>query len=163
MKKSMPFVSVLKYFAITAAFMLYAANSSAGTFGAENWGAMYWGDNETAAPITAPDVLSIRADGADLIVTIDDYEPGQDGWSGITSYTVTCGQAGTVTSSMQRIRIEGLQSDTAYECTVNAANALGESPTAVSLASTDAEIIRGLNMVLIRIAACRRENPPESC
>jgi len=86
------------------------------------------GDNETAAPNTAPDVLSIRADGTDLIVTINDYAPGQDGWSGITSYAVTCGQASTVTSSTQRIIIEGLQSDTAYECTVIATNALGASP-----------------------------------
>jgi len=140
MKKSTSFVSMLKYFATTAACVLYAANSSAGSFGAENWGAMYWGDNETAAPNTAPDVLSIRADGTDLIVTINDYAPGQDGWSGITSYAVTCGQASTVTSSTQRIIIEGLQSDTAYECTVIATNALGASPTTISLASTDRSV-----------------------
>lgn len=163
MKKSTPFISIFQYITIAAAFVLYAANSSAGVFGDENWGAMYWGDNLTSAPVAAPNVLSIRADGADLIVTVNDFEPGQDGWSGITSYSVTCGQAGTVTSLTQPIRIEGLQLDTAYECTVIAANALGQSPVTISLASTDEEVIQGLNMVLIRVAICSGDNPPESC
>ena len=163
MKNSSAVVYALKHWSIAATLAMSAASSHAGTWGAENWGAMYWGDNLTSAPIAAPNVLSIRADGADLIVTVNDFEPGQDGWSGITSYSVTCGQAGTVTSLTQPIRIEGLQLDTAYECTVIAANALGQSPVTISLASTDEEVIQGLNMVLIRVAICSGDNPPESC
>ena len=135
----------------------------AGTWGAENWGEMYWGDNPVSTPTAAPSILSIQADGNDLIVTIGDYAVGDDGWSAITGYNVACGEADAVVSSASTVRIEGLQSDTEYACTVVATNSQGNSPESLpKLAVTDPEL-QGLNMVIIRAALCSSGSPPENC
>lgn len=133
----------------------------AGTWGAENWGQMYWGTNIPTTP-QAPTVESIVADGSDLLVTIADYSPGQDGWSTVISYSVSCGAVGTVMSDSSPVRIEGLESDTEYECVVEAINARGNSPATIRLAATD-PALQGLNITIIRAALCSAENPPAGC
>lgn len=145
-----------------ALFAVVSCAAHAGTWGQENWGEMYWGSNPVSVPIAAPIVRSIVADSTDLIVTIGGYAPGQDGWSRITGYSVTCGSAGTITSDTSPVRITGLQSDTEYDCVVEAFNAQGSSPEAVKLAATDPEI-QGLNIVIIRAALCASDNPATGC
>jgi hypothetical protein len=133
----------------------------AGTWGQENWGQMYWGTNTPTHP-QAPTVASIVADGSDLLVTISDYAPGQDGWSTVISYTVNCGAVGTVMSDSSPVRVQGLDSDTQYECSVEAVNAFGSSPATVTLAATD-PVLQGLNITIIRAALCGSDNPPAAC
>lgn len=136
--------------------------ANAGTWGDESWGQMYWGSNTTSAPLVAPTVSSIVADDSNLIVTIDDFQPGEDGWSGITTYAVSCGPPGTVNSSNPVVSVSGLEPDTEYECSVVASNAIGASPTTVTMVTTD-PALQGLNVVIIRSALCKSNNPPPSC
>jgi|APSaa5957512535_1039671.scaffolds.fasta_scaffold70925_1 hypothetical protein len=142
--------------------LLIAPVARAGTWGQENWGQLYWGDNPVTAPIEAPVIQSIVADGEDLVVTIADYSAGADGWSVIQNYTVTCGIARPVISDASPVLITGLESDTEYECSVVAANAQGDSPQSIQLASTDS-VVNGLNIVIIWAALCRSDNPPVGC
>lgn len=141
---------------------MLATGAGAGTWGQENWGEMYWGSNPVSPPAVAPTVESIVADGTDLLVTISDYAPGEDGWSGITGYTVTCGASGSVSSVSSPIRVEGLEGDTDYECIVTATNAQGESEPSLQLATTGSPL-SGLNITIIYSALCRSQNPPPVC
>ena len=79
-------MTVIRAFS-AAALMSLSAITQAGVWGEEHWGQMYWGDNPVTTP-SAPTILSIAADGTDLIVRIADYQPGGDGWSVVTNYTV---------------------------------------------------------------------------
>lgn len=157
-----PFVGVVGICSLSLLGALLSPPVSAGTWGQENWGAMYWGNNPVSAPVAAPIIESIVADGANLIITISDYAPGQDGWSGITGYTVTCGDVGSLQTSESPVIIEGLEGDTDYECSVIATNAEGNSPAAIQLATTDS-VLGGLNITIIYSALCRSANPPNSC
>ena len=129
--------------------LLISSHALAGKYGAENWGEMYWGDNAVSSPTGAPTIASVVAESDQITITLTDFPQGTgaDGWSAITSYTVTCGQT-SVETSENSVTITGLSSDTEYSCSVSASNAVGTGPTTVKLVITDAEL-RGLNILLI--------------
>ena len=41
--------------------LLLSVNVSAGMYGSENWGEMYWGDNPVTAPTDSPTITSVAA------------------------------------------------------------------------------------------------------
>ena len=61
---------------------------------------MYWGDNSATAPTEAPSIASAVATENQIIITLDNFPVGigADGWSAITSYTVTCGETSVTTN-----------------------------------------------------------------
>ena len=121
----------------------------AGVYGSENWGEMYWGDNPVTAPTGAPTITSVVATKDQITITLSDFPlgTGADGWSAVTSYTVTCGETSVETSDTS-VTITGLDSDTEYSCSVSASNAVGNSPTALTVVMTD-PILQGLQLFLI--------------
>ena len=123
--------------------------SLAGVYGSENWGEMYWGDNPVTAPTDAPTITSVVATEDQITITLSDFPlgTGADGWSAVTSYTVTCGETSVETSDTS-VTITGLDSDTEYSCSVSASNAVGNSPTALTVVMTD-PILPGLQLFLI--------------
>ena len=129
--------------------LLLSVNVSAGVYGSENWGEMYWGDNPVTAPTDAPTITSAVATEDQITITLSDFPlgTGADGWSAITSYTVTCGETSVETSDTS-VTITGLDSDTEYSCSVSASNAVGSSPTTVKVVMTDA-MLQGLKLFLI--------------
>jgi len=130
--------------------------SLAGTYGAENWGEMYWGENPVSSPIASPTILSAVATDENITITLDGIAQGtgEDGWSAITSYVVTCGTQ-SVVSSDGAVVITGLESDTKYSCSVSAVNAQGEGPAAMQVVATEAAL-QGMNFILICAALdCR--------
>lgn len=133
-------------------------NADAGVYGSENWGEMYWGDNPATAPTEAPSIVSAVATEDQITITLD-YFPvgtGTDGWSVVTSYTVTCGDA-SVTTLETAVTITGLDSGTSYSCSVTANNAQGDSPELIQVVATD-PFIQGLNITLICAAIdCRSQ------
>lgn len=152
-----------KYLSFAAASIVTVTSSMswAGTWGQENWGQMYWGTNPTSSPTQAPTIQSIVADGEDLIVTVADYAPGDDGWSTIQTLSVTCGSQ-TVVANGSPVRITGLEADTEFDCAVTASNAFGDSTASVQVAMTESSS-QGLNIVIIRAALCDSNNPPANC
>lgn len=133
--------------------------ANAGIFGSENWGEMYWGDNPATAPTSAPTIASAVATEDQITITLEDFPvgTGADGWSAVTSYTVTCGEASAQASGTE-VTITGLNGDTEYSCSVTASNAQGESPEAIRLVTTAAGL-EGINFLLICSAIeCGRAN-----
>ena len=133
-------------------FLLLAVvcgSANAGVYGSENWGEMYWGDNPVTAPTDAPTITSVVATEDQITITLSDFPlgTGADGWSAVTSYTVTCGETSVETSDTS-VTITGLDSDTEYSCSVSASNAVGNSPTTVKVVLTDA-MLQGLKLFLI--------------
>jgi hypothetical protein len=118
--------------------LIMAPVALAGTWGEENWGQMYWGDNPTSAPIVSP-AFDTEVDGDSIIVTINNFiaGSGQDGWSVITGYEVVCSGAEPETSTLSRVIVSGLDEDADYSCTVTAANSFGDSPTALFTTRTE--------------------------
>ena len=135
------------------AFLLFLSVAwsqvNAGVYGSENWGEMYWGDNPTTAPISAPTIASAVATEDQITITLDDFPvgTGADGWSAVTSFIVTCG-ATTVETSESAVTITGLDGATDYSCSVTASNAKGDSPALVRVVTTDSAL-DGLNIMLI--------------
>ena len=145
-------------FRFLLSLMLVCSSANAGIYGSENWGEMYWGDNPATAPTEAPSIVSAVAIEDQITITLDNFPvgTGADGWSAVTSYTVTCGET-SVTTSETAVTITGLDSDTNYSCSVTASNAQGESPDLVKVVATDA-VIQGMNIVLICAAIdCRSQ------
>ena len=132
-----------------------AASSHAGIYGNENWGEMYWGSNPVTIPITAPTILSATAAGDEIIITLSDFPQGTgaDGWSAITSYTVTCGET-TVETTGTTVGISGLDFETEYSCSVSANNAQGSSPSQITVVATGAELQRFNFKLLCAIGRC---------
>lgn len=132
-----------------------AASSHAGIYGNENWGEMYWGSNPVTIPITAPTILSATAAGDEIIITLSDFPQGTgaDGWSAITSYTVTCGET-TVETTGTTVGISGLDFETEYSCSVSANNAQGSSPSQITVVATGAELQRFNLKLLCAIGRC---------
>lgn len=120
----------------------------AGVWGNENWGQMYWGDNPVSAPVVAPQVESVSVDGDTITFGISEYAAGQDGWSAIQSYTVSCGEGATATTTTQTLVITGLDEDSTYVCEIIATNAEGESTPLVQQVATEA-LQRGLPIWLL--------------
>ena len=139
------------------AFLLLSVPVFAGVYGSENWGEMYWGDNPTTAPISAPTIASAVATEDQITITLDDFPvgTGADGWSAVTSFIVTCG-ATTVETSESAVTITGLDGATDYSCSVTASNALGDSPALVQVVTTDD--LDGLNIILVcSVIECSRK------
>ena len=145
-----PFLVILSFACI---------NANAGVYGSENWGEMYWGDNPTTAPTSAPTIASAVATEDQITITLDDFPvgTGADGWSAVTSYTVTCGETSAEASGTE-VTITGLDGDTDYSCSVTASNAQGEGPEVIRLVTTAAGL-KGINFLLICSALeCGRGN-----
>ena len=139
------------------AFLLLSVPVFAGVYGSENWGEMYWGDNPTTAPISAPTIASAVATEDQITITLDDFPvgTGADGWSAVTSFIVTCG-ATTVETSESAVTITGLDGATDYSCSVTASNAKGDSPALVQVVTTDD--LDGLNIILVcSVIECSRK------
>ena len=128
---------------------VFSMNTTAGVYGDENWGEMYWGDNPATAPITAPTIASAVATEDQIIITLGEYPvgTGADGWSSVTSYTVTCGEA-SVSTVESSVTITGLDSGTTYSCSIVANNAKGDSPELIRVVATG-DLIRGMNFTII--------------
>lgn len=128
---------------------LLSMTASAGIYGEERWGGMYWGDNPTTAPVSAPTIGSAVAEDDQITITLNDFPTGTgaDGWSVVTSFTVTCGEISTVGDGTE-VTITGLDGDTAYSCSVTANNALGASPEVIRVVTT-AGALKGMNFILI--------------
>lgn len=127
----------------------WACNAMAGVYGNENWGEMYWGDNPATAPISAPTIASAVAEEDRITITLNDFPTatGADGWSAVTSFTVTCGELSSEVSGNE-VTITGLNEDTAYSCVVTANNALGAGPEIIRVVAT-AATLKGMNFILI--------------
>jgi hypothetical protein len=104
-------------FCFYLALLLICSHANAGVYGSENWGEMYWGDNPASAPTEAPSIVSAVATENQITITLDNFPvgTGADGWSLVTSYTVTCGET-SVSTAESSITITGLDSDTSYSC-----------------------------------------------
>ena len=144
---------------VFSSLLLLACNCArAGIYGAESWGEMYWGANPATAPIAAPTILSAVAAEEQITITLADFPlgTGADGWSAVTSYTVTCGET-SVTTAETSVTITGLDSDTSYACSVTASNAQGGGPDLIKIVATD-PAIQGMNIILICSAIdCRSQ------
>jgi hypothetical protein len=141
-------------------FLSFACiNANAGVYGSENWGEMYWGDNPTTAPTSAPTIASAVATEDQITITLNDFPvgTGADGWSAVTSYTVTCGETSAEASGTE-VTITGLDGDTDYSCSVTASNFQGEGPEVIRVVTTAAGL-KGINFLLICSAIeCGRVN-----
>jgi hypothetical protein len=136
--------------------LIFSGHANAGVYGSENWGEMYWGDNPATAPTEAPSIVSAVATEDQITITLDNFPvgTGADGWSIVTSYTVTCGET-SVSTAESSVIITGLDSDTTYSCSVTAANAQGDSPALIKLVTTDT-LMQGMNFMIICAAIdCR--------
>ena len=124
-------------------------DAHAGTWGQEKWGQMYWGTNATSAP-TADPAYTVTIDGDQIIVEFTNYTEGsgEDGWSAITGYVVSCAGVDQATSSSPLVAVTDLDEDTEYNCTVKASNVLGDSPTVTFNATTES-LIGGLPIWLL--------------
>lgn len=133
-------------------FLMLSTESMAGIYGSENWGEMYWGDNPATAPTGLPAILSAVATEDQITITLGDFPAGtgEDGWSRVTSYTVTCGEV-SVSTSESAVTIEGLRAGTDYACEITANNAQGEGPVLVELVTTESAntVFQGLDIMLI--------------
>ena len=139
------------------AFLLLSVPVFAGVYGSESWGEMYWGDNPTTAPISAPTIASAVATEDQITITLDDFPvgTGADGWSAVTSFIATCG-ATTVETSASAVTITGLDGATDYSCSVTASNAKGDSPALVQIVTTDD--LDGSNIILVcSVIDCSRQ------
>ena len=97
--------------------------------GPRKLGTDYWGDNSVSAPLVSPQVESVTTDGDRIIFEIAEYAAGQDGWSAIQSYSVSCGEGVAATTTDQTLVITGLDEETQSTCEIIATNAAGESST----------------------------------
>ena len=120
----------------------------AGVWGQESWGRMYWGNNTTSAPISAPQIESVVADSETLTITMSNYPSGDgtDGWSSVYGYQVVCGSLDPVDFA-QTVTIDGLDPGEDYSCAVVARNEIGDSTATTQVVTTDA--LSGLNIILL--------------
>lgn len=128
---------------------LLGFEATAGVYGEENWGQMYWGDNPATSPVGLPSIESITATDNQISIVIGSFPEGSgdDGWSKITSYTITCGSVSVSTTETIAV-LEGLESGTEYSCTVSANNAFGAGPAFARFVSTSGDT-GSLNIMLI--------------
>ena len=130
--------------------LVVACNStSAGEWGEESWGRMYWGNNTPSAPTAAPTIESVVAESDSITITMAPYPQGDgtDGWSAIYEYQVVCGNLDPVTFT-DTVTIQNLDSETEYSCAVTAANEFGDSDQALQVVMTDAAL-QGLNIIML--------------
>ena len=145
---------------LTIAALIFTCQATAGKWGEENWGQMYWGTNTASAPNAAPE-YTVEVDGDRFIVEFTNYSEGsgEDGWSAITGYVVQCADAAQKSSNQSPVTVDGLDEEAEYSCTVTASNFFGEGPSATFTAKTDA-LIGGLPIWLLKTAAdIANQNP----
>ena len=111
------------------AVTLTVAPAHGTSFGEHRWGQMYWGTNEVSAPTTAPIIVSSEVGTYSVAVTVQDFPTGtgDDGWSVVTAFKLQCADQ-SVTGQSNTLELDGLVTNTTYECFVLAINALGEGP-----------------------------------
>ena len=109
--------------------LLMVPTVQASSLGLQKWGEMYWGDNTVSAPIIAPTILSSDVGTYSLTLTLQDFPTGtgDDGWSVVTAFRLQCADQ-SVTSQSNTLELDGLVTNTTYECFVLAINAFGEGP-----------------------------------
>ena len=109
--------------------LLLVSKVEASTFGSQNWGEMYWGTNEASAPTTAPVIISSDVGTYSVALTLQDFPTGtgDDGWSVVTAFKLQCADQ-SVTGQSNTLELDGLVTNTTYECFVLAINAFGEGP-----------------------------------
>ena len=109
--------------------LLLISKVEASTFGSQNWGEMYWGTNEASAPTTAPVIISSDVGTYSVALTLQDFPTGtgDDGWSVVTAFKLQCADQ-SVTGQSNTLELDGLVTNTTYECFVLAINAFGEGP-----------------------------------
>ena len=133
---------------LMALTLLLPSATWAGVWGQESWGRMYWGNNTTSAPISAPQIESVVADSDTLTITMSNYPSGDgtDGWSSVYGYQVVCGSLDPVAFE-QTVTIDGLDHGEDYSCAVVARNEIGDSAATTQVVTTDA--LSGLNIILL--------------
>ena len=109
--------------------LIIAPAVQASSLGFQKWGEMYWGDNTVSAPITAPTILSSDIGTYSVALTLQDFPTGtgDDGWSVVTAFKLQCADQ-SVTGQSNTLELDGLVTNTSYECFVLAINAFGEGP-----------------------------------
>ena len=129
--------------------LLYGSVSVAGVYGQENWGQMYWGENAATSPTGFPSIDSLTATDNQITVVVGAFPTGTgaDGWSAVTSYTVTCGDVSVTTQEPAAV-LQGLESGTEYSCTVSANNSFGAGPALARFVTTTGGS-GNLNIVLV--------------
>ena len=118
---------------------LLPLSGSAGNWDQENWDEMYWDGGPVSKPTTAPQT-QVAVDGTDISVTILNYTEGsgEDGWSAILGYDVTClDSGGAQTYSGSSFSLTDLDEETEYTCTVSAFNSQGYGPESQFVATTE--------------------------
>ena len=133
---------------LMALVLLLPTAAWAGVWGQESWGRMYWGNNATSAPVSAPQIESVVADTDTLTITMSNYPSGDgtDGWSSVYGYQVVCGSLDPVAFE-QTVTIDGLDPGEDYSCAVVARNEIGDSPATSQVVTTDA--LSGFNIILL--------------
>ncbi len=128
------------------------APAHAGNWG-ERWGVLHWGAAASPpAPPDAPVIAGIEAGFGEITVTFTDGN--DDGGSPITGYTVSCG--GFSASGPSPVTVSGLDPYVAYDCTVVATNAEGDSLASAAVSGTPLAL-RRLNIPLIKAAIDARD------
>jgi hypothetical protein len=119
---------------------LCALVATAGTWDQGNWDEMYWDGGPVSKPTVAPQT-KVAVEGTDFFVTILNYTEGsgEDGWSAILGYDVTCVDSRGVAKTYKGspFYISDLDEETEYTCTVAAYNSKGYGPSSQFVATTE--------------------------
>jgi hypothetical protein len=149
--------------------LMYHPVSYAGTWGEGKWGTMYWGDNLETPPILAPSNLSIESGPGIFIISFDfDSSNGNDGWSVIDQYVITCtnildeSDQISVSTATKSLTIENLDPGAEYECVALARNDLGEGPSSAGIQAEALKTGR-LSTWLIHTSLCNKDPSREKC
>lgn len=116
--------------AFLVALLVVVSHSAVGAkYGNENWGQMYWGINNVSAPLASPSILSTDIGTYSVTLVVEDFPAGtgEDGWSVVTAFKLQCANQ-SVTGQSSTLELDGLVTNTTYECFVLAINAFGEGP-----------------------------------
>ena len=123
-----------------AGLSLLALPVLAGTWDQENWDEMYWDGGSCRSP-QRHHRPSVAVEGTDFFVTILNYTEGsgEDGWSSILGYDVTCVDSRGVAKTYKGspFYISDLDEETEYTCTVSAYNSKGYGPSSQFVATTE--------------------------
>ena len=120
--------------------LFLSALATAGTWDQENWDEMYWDGGPVSKPTAAPQT-NVAVEGTDFFVTILNFTEGsgEDGWSAILGYDVTCVDSRGVAKTYKGspFYISDLDEETEYTCTVSAYNSKGYGPSSQFVATTE--------------------------
>ena len=120
--------------------LFLSALTMAGTWDQENWDEMYWDGGPVSKPTAAPQT-NVAVEGTDFFVTILNFTEGsgEDGWSAILGYDVTCVDSRGVAKTYKGspFYISDLDEETEYTCTVSAYNSKGYGPSSQFVATTE--------------------------